>query len=152
MGDMSAGSEYHIEAMIARQQEIVNEIERLTKESDELGVALRVIRRFKTSCDSAESKLGPPRPEGTPTVFEMAEAVIKASEERRGKGLLGREIVDEIGKEYWPGVKGPQILPSVYQFAKKGRLVKNTNKRFHTVKKDEAPTDKRESASKELGH
>ena len=132
--------EFDVDAMLARQREIVAEIERLTKETDELDVALRVIRRFETSTDSAEGKLGPARPEGTPSLYKMTVAVIKASEKRGGRGLLGREIVEEIGREFWPGVVGPQILPSIYQFAAKGRLVKNDNKRFHTVKSDEAPT------------
>ena len=128
--------EYDVDAMLTRQREIVAEIERLTKENDDLDVAMRVIRRFETSSGSTKGKLGPARPDGTPSLYEMTVAVIKASEDRSGRGLLGREIVDEIGREFWPGVKGPQITPSIYQYAKKGRLVKNSNGRFHTVKDD----------------
>lgn len=145
------GKEYDVDAMLARQREIADEIERLTKESDELDVALRVIRRFETASGVTEGKHGPARPEDTPTLYEMTVAVIEASESRSGRGLLIREIVREIGREFWPGVNGPQITPSIYGYVKNGRLLKNNNGRFHTAKKDKAPTGEPEGASKVTG-
>jgi len=42
--------------------------------------------------------------------------------------------VAAISKRYWPGVKGQQILPSIYQFAKQGRLVKTKDGVFKLPK------------------
>lgn len=136
-----------IEAIQARQREIQDEITRLQQEAEELLVAQRVFRRFSSLKGEPESKLGPSRPKGTPTLFEMVKQVIN----KAGSGLSGREIVEEIGKDFWPGVQGPQILPSVYGFAKHDRLKKTKAGRFFTVKKNEAPGGKASGASGDEG-
>lgn len=118
-------SGYDVEALLERHREITKEIDRLVKERDELDLAVRVLKRFAISREASEPKLGPPRPEGTPTLFEMTEKVLR--EARQDSSLLGltaREIVEEIGRQYWPGVQSAQMLPQIYQFAKKGRLLK----------------------------
>ena len=140
-----------IEAILSRQREINQEMDRLQKETDELAVALRVIRRFSPSVDAADRKLGPPRPEGTPTLFEMTEAVVRTAEDQGKRGLVGREIVEKIGEQYWPGVKGPQILPSIYQFVKKGRLRKTNEGLFLRVKRNETPDAPTSGASDDEG-
>ena len=81
------------------------------------------------------TRLGPSRPEGIPTLFKMVNEVLSESAD----GLTGRQIVEAIGKRYWPGVKGQQILPSVYGFAKRGRLRKSHDGRFHPIRKNETP-------------
>ena len=63
------------------------------------------------------------RPKGTPTNFEMADFVlVDAEKQGNDAGLTGNELVQAIAARYWPGLIGPQILPSIYQFAKIGRL------------------------------
>lgn len=136
-----------IDAIQDRQREIQDEITRLQQEADELLVGLRVIRRFSPSKGEPDSKLGPPRPKGTPTLFEMVETVISKVD----GGLIGREIVEEVGKNFWPGVQGPQILPSVYGFAKRGRLKKTKTGRFFTVKKNETPNGEASGVSGDEG-
>ena len=79
--------------------------------------------------------LGPPRPEGTPPLFDMTETVIHDAIAGGKSGLRGREIVDEIGKKFWPGVQGRQILPPIYAFAKKGRLHKTKDGVFKPINK-----------------
>tara|TARA_B100000315_G_C14239582_1_gene434710 strand:- start:132 stop:596 length:465 start_codon:yes stop_codon:yes gene_type:complete len=132
-----------IDAIQTRQRDIQDEITRLQQEAEELLVALRVIRRFSPLEEPPESKLGPPRPKGIPTLFEMVEVVIN----KANRGLSGREIVEEIGNDFWPGVQGSQILPSVYVFAKRGRLRKNKTGHFFTVKKNETPDGKASGVS-----
>jgi hypothetical protein len=116
-----------------RRRKIAEEVARLQAEDEELEIALRVFGRYASSTKEAANgqadprKLGPPRPEGTPSLFEMTETVIKAAIDAGKPGLTGREIVAEIGKRYWPGVKPSQILPPIYGFSKRGRLRKNSN-------------------------
>jgi len=126
-----------IDAIEARLADIAEKKALLEEEEEELQVALRVIKRF-SSANGATPKLGPPRPEGSPTLFEMTETVLTQAEMDGRPGLKGREIVAHIGKQFWPGVKPAQILPTVYQFAKKGRLRKTSSGLFK-LQKNEAP-------------
>ncbi|ADP72472.1 hypothetical protein Rvan_3279 [Rhodomicrobium vannielii ATCC 17100] len=71
-----------------------------------------------------QTKLGPPRPSGAPTNFEMARLVLLSAQKEGKAGLTAAELVDEIGRRYWPGVQAPQIMPTMYQLAKNGRLIK----------------------------
>ena len=135
------GKEYDVEAMVARKREIEDQIDRLAQEADELDIALKVLGRFSKADDVASSKMGPSRPEGAPTLFEMTTQVLANAEARGRPGLKGTEIVSEISKEFWPGVTGPQILPTVYRFAKKGRIIKKGNGRFYTAKKNEGTAE-----------
>jgi hypothetical protein len=129
---------YDIEAMLERQREIAAEMERLAKEKEELDVAVRVLQRFAISDKSNEPKLGPPRPEGTPTLFKMTESVVRKAQEGGKEGLTAKEIVEEIGREFWPGVQPPQILPQIYQFAKKKRIAKTSDGIFQAAPRDDA--------------
>src|ERR1700732_2507695 len=118
-----------IELIQSRQREIADELARLQKEQDELDIAMRVLNRLvgskprgvpvttrrvhkppPLSPPSARKirKLGPPRPAGIPSNFELVEMILKSSEREGKNGLTAREIVEQIDKRYWPGVKGPQ--------------------------------------------
>ena len=143
-----------IEAIKARKLEIDEQIAILRQEAGELDVALRVFQRFAepgTSEPEEETKLGPPRPKGVPTLFQMAYEVIRDAEAQGKKGIMARQIVEEIGKRYWPGVKPQQIVAPLYRMAKKGRFRKLDNGLFQTVRTKEAPAEKSESASKPEG-
>jgi hypothetical protein len=127
-----------IETILARRREIAAEMERLHTEDNELEIAVRVVQRFgdgPAKGNGAENKLGPPRPENTPPLFEMTENVLRGAIEAGKPGLKGQEIVAHIGKTYWPGVVARQILPPIYGFAKKGRLHKNKDGIFKPVQK-----------------
>ena len=126
-----------IKAIEARRSEIAKSIDSLQKEEDELAVTLRVLRRFSPTnrADAAIAyKLGPPRPEGTPTTFEMTERVLIEAEKAGRDGLTGAEIVEEIGRLFWPGLTGAQILPSIYGFKVQGRRHKTPSGKFKRIK------------------
>jgi hypothetical protein len=133
-------NEPEIDAVLARRQEIAAQIEQLRAEDAELEVAIRVLKRFskiaKTGNGQASltPKLGPPRPDGTPPLFDMVEKVLLDAISSGKPGLRGQEIVTEIGRKYWPGVQGRQILPPIYQFAKNDRIHKSKDGVFRPVK------------------
>jgi hypothetical protein len=67
----------------------------------------------------------------------MAELVLADAEKEGKDGLTANEIVQAIAARYWPGLIGPQILPSIYKFAKDQRLRKTPGGKFKRVKKDD---------------
>jgi hypothetical protein len=133
-------------AIEKRLKEISETISSLQAEADELNVALRVFEKYfqqgpskkrNAATFDASAKMGPPRPSGIPTNFEMTEMVIKSAEKEGKNGLTASEIVEQIGKRYWPGIVGAQILPMIYKFAKEGRLRKTPNGKFKSVRNNE---------------
>jgi hypothetical protein len=148
MGSMGEGmpDQNQIELVQSRQREIADELARLQKEADELDIAMRVLNRLTNqkpqprdgiSTAAEEPKLGPPRPKGIPSNFDMVEMIL-ASDEKEGQyGLTAKELVEKISGRYWPGLTGSQILPAIYQFAKKGRLLKTSAGKFKRIKKKE---------------
>jgi hypothetical protein len=129
-------TESELDGILQRRKEIAAEIDKLKAEDGELEVALRVLGRFGKAIpatDSRSGKLGPPRPAGVPSLFEMTDIVIKDAIKAGKSGLKGREIVAEIGKRYWPGVQPQQILPPIYSFVKNKRLKKGDNGIFKPV-------------------
>jgi hypothetical protein len=123
----------------ARLEEIARQMAVLQKEADELTTWKRVNERFANggTAAAASSNKGKPRPNGIPNNFEMVEAVLAESRE----GMTAAEIVKAIEARFWPGLVGDQILPSIYQFAKKKRLKKNLSGKFKRVEKtNEAAT------------
>ena len=125
-----------IQKIQARLREINAQMEKLRAEGEELETAVRVFKRFAGPNGAAPpgSKLGPPRPDNIPLLFDMTESVIRDAVGAGKPGLTGAEIVAAIGKRYWPGVQGQQILPSIYGFAKQGRLIKTSNGVFRLPK------------------
>ena len=134
-------TESEISAILARRKEISAKMERLRVEDGELEIAIRVLNRYASPKTAAmngagpSSHLGPPRPKGIPSLFDMTETVIREAVASGKSGLMGREIVDEIGKKFWPDVLGRQILPPIYAFAKKGRLRKTKDGVFKPIDK-----------------
>jgi len=106
-----------------RLRQIGEEVTRLQKEADELTIAKRVFERFSDKPPDRDEE-GRPRPKGTPTNAEMTEFVLADAEKEGKDGLDANELVQAIAARYWPGLIGPQILPSIYGHAKEG-------KRFH---------------------
>ena len=51
--------------------------------------------------------------------------------------LGASEVVEAIRQRYWPGLTGPQILPSIYRFAKEKRVKKTADGKFKRIKKSE---------------
>jgi hypothetical protein len=127
----------------ARQKEIDAEIARLQRERDDLDIAARVFKQLFGGLENGapvKSKMGPPRPDGTPTAFEMTTLILSSAEKAGKDGLSAKEIVDEIRKRYWPGIVGAQILPSIYQFAQNGRIHKTAKGKFKLIRnKEEGP-------------
>jgi hypothetical protein len=156
-----------IELIQSRQREIADELARLQKEQDELDIAMRVLSRLAgqlpkprvvpvtarrarkppppppppPSSARKTRKLGPPRPAGIPSNFELVEMILKSSEREGKNGLTAREIVEQIGKRYWPGVKGPQVLSFIYKFAKDDRIHKTSAGKFKSLHKNNEGSD-----------
>jgi hypothetical protein len=129
-----------IQKIQARLREINAQLEKLRAEAEELETAVRVFKRFTGANGAAGGpKLGPARPEGLPSLFKMAESVIRDAVTAGKPGLTGAEIVAAIGKRYWPGLKGQQILPSIYGFAKNHRLTKTDSGIFKLPKERGSP-------------
>jgi hypothetical protein len=144
-----------------RLREIADELARLQKEQDELDIALRVLNRLASKPQGVRvtarqvrkppppppssarkiRKLGPPRPAGIPSNFELVEMILKSSEREGKNGLTAREIVEQIGKRYWPGVKGPQVLSFIYKFAKDDRIHKTSAGKFKSLHKNNEGSD-----------
>jgi len=137
--------------IMSRRREIGEEIARLQKEAEELDIALRVLARMATKeKPDSVAMVGEtgdedirvdlplaPRPSGTPTNFAMVELVLSGAEKEGKDGLTANEIVQEIRRRYWPGLVGKQILPSIYGFAKNGRLKKTASGKFKRIKRNE---------------
>jgi hypothetical protein len=134
-----------ISAIKARKQEIAEAIAVLQAEDAELDTTLRVLARFGglfppaspsppvNGSDPPKPKLGPPRPEGTPSLYDMTVEVLREAIAGGKQGLKGKEIVAEIGRKYWPGVQPDQVLPPIYGFVSKKRLKKNTEGIFKPI-------------------
>jgi hypothetical protein len=130
----------------ARQREIAKEIVLLQEESNELAIALKVIMRLEPDSSIAPEapaeihaedeppKLGPPRPSGCPTNFQMVDMIL-ASAEREGKdGLTISELISEMRTRYWPGLKDVQVSASIYAFVRQGRFRKTAGGKFKRIK------------------
>lgn len=138
-------SSEEIGAINARKQEIAEAIAALQAEDAELDIALKVLARFgglfppaapaisANGSDPPKPKLGPPRPAGTPSLFDMTVEVLREAIAGGKHGLRGKEIVAEIGRKYWPGVQPDQVLPPIYGFVGKKRLKKNTEGIFKPI-------------------
>ena len=122
-----------------RLGEIKKLIGDLQREEDELGITLRVLKRFSpnNTGDSIATKLGPPRPPTAPTTFEMTNNVLMEAEMEGKDGLFMAEIIAGIGNRFWPGLVAAQIAPSIYQFATQGRLHKTPSGKFKRIKTNE---------------
>lgn len=125
----------------ARRLEIAAEMERLKKESEDLDIAERVFKQLYGIPEKNQivelPKAGRPRPEGTPTTFEMTDFILLSAEKEGKDGLTISEIVDEIRKRYWPGLASHQITPSIYGFVADERLHKTAGGTFKRKKNHE---------------
>jgi hypothetical protein len=129
-----------IQKIDARLRQIEEEVSRLQREAEELAIAKRVFDKYSDKLPNGSgSKTGEPegrpRPKGAPSNFEMAELVLADAEKHGKDGLTASEIVQAIAARYWPGLIGPQILPSIYKLAKDRRLGKtHDGKKFKRIK------------------
>ena len=119
---------YDIEAAFRRRDEVDKKLDELAKEKAELDLTIKVLERYSPS--AMGPKLGPARPDNLPSLFEMTEEVLLDAVSKGSSGLSAKEIVSEIRDRYWPGLKPQQVLPNIYQFAKKGRIRKNSDGKF----------------------
>ncbi|MEM9138666.1 MAG: hypothetical protein AAGB15_02460 [Pseudomonadota bacterium] len=135
-----------------RLSEIEQQINMLEKERAEILTAKSVLKRYINPQStgvkilpvkaSPLNETGPPRPDGIPTLWEMVYDVLQ---DNGGKASV-LYITEEIARRWWPGVKHPQVGPSVYRFAKEGRLKKADAGVFSLPKKE--ASDQRSEASR----
>jgi hypothetical protein len=124
-----------LEKIKLREEEIAKLIEALEKEASELAVARKVIARFSPPPPAgSEGALGPSRPDGVPSTFDMTEAVLESAEKAGKDGLTAKELVEAIRDRYWPGLNAPQVLPTIYGFVKNERLHKTAGGKFKRLK------------------
>jgi hypothetical protein len=134
-----------LEKIAQREKAVHESIAALQKEAEELAVARRVLSRLGPNHNLVASdlvvgtagRLGPTRPDGAPSTFNMAEGVLADAETAGRDGLTGKEMVDAIREKYWPGLESGQVLPIIYGFVRKGRLRKTPGGKFKRLKKVE---------------
>ena len=134
------------ERLEARQREIAQQIERLQEEANELAIALKVIARLDSDSSSApeaptettveedQPKLGPPRPSGCPTNFQMVDMILASAEKEGKDGLTISELISEMRARYWPGLKDVQVSAPIYAFVRQDRLRKTPGGKFKRIK------------------
>jgi hypothetical protein len=137
----------NIQQIDKRLHAINEELASLQKEAEELVIAKRVFERFSNEPPNEDNPSngstpktgnppeGRPRPKGSPTNFEMAEFALADAEKEGKEGLTASELVQAIAARYWPGLAGPQILPSLYKFSTDGRLHKTAGGKFKRVRR-----------------
>lgn len=136
------GRQLDSDAIEKRLGEIRETIVALQSEAEELQVALRVIERFSEPMPVLAkghlgfSKMGPVRPAGIPSNFDIVETILKSAERGGRYGLTTNEIVDEIRERYWPGLVASQIVSYIYKFAKEGRIRKSNDGKFSSLSPD----------------
>jgi hypothetical protein len=135
----------------ARQLEIGEELARLQEESNELAIALKVIKRLDADSPAVGSepakpaasdgsaktktpKLGPTRPSGCPTNFQMVDMILASAEKDGKDGLTVSEIINEMRHRSWPGLEDVQVSAPIYGFARKGRFRKTASGKFKRIK------------------
>ena len=114
----------NLEKIAAREREIAEAMKRLEREAADLAATRRVFERLGGKRAARDIEVLPdkaPRPEGTPTTWEMVSDALKANP----SGLTSAEMIALIREKYWPGLVTGQILPSIYGFLKAERLKKD---------------------------
>jgi hypothetical protein len=141
------------ERLEARQREITQEIGRLQEEASELAIALRVIARLESdsptqpsplapaSLDEDAPKLGPPRPSGCPTNFQMVDMILASAEKEGKDGLIISEIISEMRARYWPGLKDAQVSAPIYSFVRQDRLRKTPGGKFKRIRQPDIASE-----------
>ncbi len=87
--------------------------------------------------DAKSTKLGPRRPSGAPTNFEMVDMILASAEKEGKDGLTVTEIISEMRRRYWPGLKDVQVSAPIYAFARNGRFKKTSAGKFKRIKRPE---------------
>jgi hypothetical protein len=64
----------------------------------------------------------------------MVEMILTSAGKEGKDKITTRELMDQIRANYWPGVRNSQILPSIFGYAKKGRLTR-VGMAWKTIKK-----------------
>jgi hypothetical protein len=144
-----------LDKITAREKEIAQLIANLQQEAEELSVARRVLARFAPAATTVARvplskpvpKLGPPRPVGAPTTFDMTEGVLADAEKAGKDGLSGKELIDAIRAKYWPGLQAAQILPVIYGFVRDDRMRKTSGGKFKRLRKPENKSGGTEDAA-----
>lgn len=139
-GVMEQNPKHTLEARIKR---IDAEVDKLQSERDEIVTALRVLNRYVVTnapnvatTGGGTAISGKPRPDNIPTVWEMVDECLSNAE---GHTLDVTEIVARIETRWWPGLIRSQIAPSIYKFAKEGRLVLKDRGVFSLPPKENEP-------------
>jgi hypothetical protein len=143
-----------------RKRKLAEEMSRLEIEIDKLNDALEVIRMLEREAeneaapaplakpsapaneadaipDDDHPKLGPPRPSGCPSNFEMVDMILSSAEREGKDGLTITELISEMRGRYWPGLNDVQVSAPIYSFVRKGRLKKTPGGKFKRIKKVE---------------
>lgn len=132
-------------------EELASQINALEEERAEIENALNVLKRYTGfGANKADAPQhadvaplphgvpGAPRPDNIPTIWEMTRSVLKDSP----IGTLHvDDIVSQIALRWWPGLSKSQIGPSLYGFAKDGRLERKGTGMFKLCSNETEPPE-----------
>lgn len=171
----------NIERALARLREIdarLKEVEQLQLERKEIVDALSVLQRYGAATDVEHrgveevsprdqtgfkknerrraregrmrkgQELGTPRPDGIPSVWEMTQIIISETSDQQA---TVSDIMKKIDARWWPGVHRNQVAPTIYKFAKNGRLDQVSPGTF-AFAKDSASAGAEKSSAEEGGN
>ena len=112
----------------SRMEKLRREDEALTAEQEELATTLKTLARVYdidlSDLDEPRSTKASGKPEGTPTLYEMVVEILQVWELVEDQPVEGDQIFEEIRRRYWPNAPRNSIIPSLWRFAKEGRLHK----------------------------
>jgi hypothetical protein len=129
-------------------KDITAEIKAIDDDDEELAVAERVLARIhkidlpkgqaeQLSQESKGSKTG--KPEGIPTITEMAEMVLRDAEQNGEPSLETKEIVARIRKRWWPSAANNDISPTLWRAATKLGTLHKDGTRYSRIKRTTRP-------------
>jgi hypothetical protein len=120
--------------MMEHHRVLSEKIVELQKQQEDIAHAADIIKRYSPKDERSAKPIstkGTPRPHGLPTSSEMIEAVLA---ETGNKGLGISALVKAIADKYWPGLVTSQIAPTIYEMAKRGRIIKSADGIFKRKK------------------
>ena len=125
------------------------------RRSTELKTALKVLKQFSGNATEVEtlesatdrneeaqpSKLGPPHQADVRQTSKWCGMILSSAEKEEKRGLPIAEIIAEMRRRYWPGLKDVQVSAPIYGLARRGRFKKTAAGKFKRVKRNRDDAD-----------
>lgn len=133
--------------LASRRERIAREDDALATEIEEINTTLKTLSRVYgveledlPDIKAAKSTgVISTKPAGSPTLYEMVTNILEEYDMLIDDGPMeGDQIFEEIRRRWWPDAPRNSIIPSLWRFAKEGRLIKDGTA-YRLVQKDETP-------------